>query len=54
MMVFFDKNQHYLSDLIDHIYLNSSIIDIIIRIFCVQGLNEDEIQILNRIRSEVI
>lgn len=53
LMDFFDKNTNYLGEMIDHIYLNSSIIDIIIRIFCVQGLKENEIEILNRLRSEI-
>jgi hypothetical protein len=39
---FLNKNSHLMSDLVDHIYLNSSIIDIIIRICCVQQLNDSE------------
>lgn len=54
LMEFFDLNQNFLGDLIDHIYLNSSIIDIIIRIFCVQGLDSNDIEKLNRLRSEII
>lgn len=49
LVEFFDLNQNFLGDLIDHIYLNSSIIDIIIRIFCVQGLDDNDVEKLNRL-----
>lgn len=35
VLEFLSKNSNFLVDLVDHIYLNSSIIDIIIRICCV-------------------
>lgn len=54
MVKFFDLNQHYLNDIVEHVYLNSSIIDIIIRIFCVQDLSEEEVLTLNSIRCEII
>ena len=51
---FFNRNQRYLNDIVEHVYLNSSIIDIIIRIFCIQGLSDDEVETLTVIRAEII
>ena len=41
-------------DLIEHIYLNSSIIDIVIRICCINDLSESQEEKLILIRSEIL
>jgi hypothetical protein len=48
------SNSNCIGDIVDHIYLNSSIIDILIRICCVQQLDEEEQNMLNSIRNEIL
>ena len=44
MMNYIKQRQNLINNLIDHIYLNSSIIDVIVRICCIQGLDNEEMQ----------
>ena len=54
MIKFIDEHPSCLNDTVEHIYLNSSINDIIIRICCVQDLEEDELEKLDNVRQEAL
>ena len=54
MVRYLVKHQVVIHNIVEHIYLNSSIIDSIIRICCVQGLDEQEQKMLNGIRSDIL
>ena len=54
MLEYLAQHKSVIHDLIEHIYLNSSIIDIIILICCVQDLTESQEQKLIAIRSEIL
>jgi hypothetical protein len=49
MIDYFGNNPQHMTNLLEHIYLNSSIIDLVIRICCIQGLPssyQDKLQII--------
>lgn len=54
MVSFFAQHQKSYLNIVDHIYFNSSIVDAVIRICCVQGLDEAAENQLNEIRSDII
>lgn len=54
ILTFFKENQNFLFDIVEHIYLNSSIIDIVIRIFCIQLEEEKDGEVFDTIRREII
>ena len=54
MIRFISGHPTHMNDVVEHIYLNSSIIDTIIRICCVQKLDEEEQEMLNGTRSEIL
>ena len=41
MVTYIYQNEAVINNIVEHIYLNSSIIDIVIRICCLQNLNDD-------------
>ena len=41
MLTYIYRHEACINNIVEHIYLNSSIIDIVIRICCLQNLNEE-------------
>lgn len=48
------ENISIMSYITDHVYLNSSMNDIVIRICCVQSITDENIEKLNEIRQNIL
>ena len=54
MIEYFTNNPSSVNNLLEHIYLNSSIIDLVIRICCIQNLPSDSKDKLHTIRCDFL
>mmetsp|Transcript_13161 Transcript_13161/g.22294 ORF Transcript_13161/g.22294 Transcript_13161/m.22294 type:complete len:228 (+) Transcript_13161:577-1260(+) len=54
MIEFLSENQDRVNDMIEHIYLNTSIVDTIVRICCIQQIDSEHLEMLNSLRSDIL
>lgn len=54
MIKYLSKDSMRYLSIVKHIYLNSSIVDLVIRICSVQGLKEEHLPVLDEMRADIL